>query len=865
MPGAIDYVHLLNELASATFTNLRPAQIAALARYSADHGGTADLAIELPTGAGKSLIGLLIGEAWRREGKTVAVLTGNKTLARQMEGEGRQLGVPVVRFEGAGNTIPLPERRRYRRAQAIAVMNYWVMFNQNPVVDSADLLIIDDAHLAEAALDSLFSVEIDRYAHPLLFEALIRDLAQAFPDYVTFQDALTDAPSRAGTELLSFLDQSSFVDRFRALVDSGVELQTDTDLRFRWERVRERLHEVNIYCSTRSLWLRPYVYPLRDNSRYTDPEQRLYFSATIGDPSDLARRLGTNPIVKLPLDATQSAQTYGRRLLVLNPDDDADLPARLVEVIAAALRVQPKSVWLCASKPDAEKYRTAVISWLSTTNLPSSPTWLLSSMGDEIDQFKAARAGHLFVGGRFDGMDFSADQCRLVVLATQPRSINPQEAFAADYLRDAGFMMQRLNQRIVQALGRCNRAEDDFGVYVLADKRFGAHFGQESRRRGLPANVQAEVDLAENGTELDDDAVVARVTAFLNGDFDDFDRELSQVTADLPQIVAGSALDDSAPEVSGWLELYSRQDYRTAEQYFRRRQEACEALGLRELGAFAQWCEAKAAFLEGRRGDVAAAARALDTLQHAIDRGGASSWFNRLRSSLLRHQGQPTMVGLANPDDFRVAAIQGFDDLLERSGVGGRFERWRGRLTTGMASTSHDQYAESLETLGNLLGYKATRPTYGAATDCRWRGVFGNQREVITWEAKIENEGATAVYANAIGQAHNQSSRAVTELGRQGYVVRGAIVTQLEQLDAAAAASIGTLKVVRKDAMGGLWTRVNELLGVFASDWSADVPEARLRAADRVATRFPPTGWLIRALDSGPTFIDAATLMAEWP
>lgn len=865
MPGDIDYVRLLSELGSATFNALRPAQRAALERYSADHSATPDLAIELPTGAGKSLIALLICEAWRRAGKTVAVLTGNKTLARQMEYEGRQLGVPVVRFEGAGDSIPLPDRRQYRRAQAIAVMNYWVTFNQNPVVDTADLLVIDDAHLAEGALDSLYSVEIDRHAQPVLFQALVRDLAQAFPDYATFQDALTDTPSRTGTELLSFLDQSAFVDRFRAIVDSAAELQTDIDLRFRWGRVRERLHEVNIYCSTRSLWLRPYVYPLQDNPRYADPEQRLYLSATIGDPSDLARRLGTQPIVTLPIDAGQAAETYGRRLLVLNPDDAADVPVRLASVIAAAMRIQPKSVWLCASKQDAEGYRNAVTSWLGTMNLPAGPTWLLSSLGDEIEQFKAATAGHLFVGGRFDGMDFSADQCRLVVLATQPRAINPQEEFAADYLRDAGFMMQRLNQRIVQALGRCNRSADDFGVYILADRRFGAHFGQESRRRGLPANVQAEIDLAENDTLLDDNALVARVTAFLNRDFQDFDRDLAQAAAALPHVVNEIVKDDSIAEVTGWLELHSRQDYRAAEKSFRLRQEACSTLGIRELGAFAQWCEAKAAFLEGRRGDAVAAARSLDTLQHAIARGGVSSWFNRLRSSLLRHQQQALATRPVNPDDFRVVAIQSFDDRLEQLGVGPRFEKWRARLTAGLTSRHHDQYAESLQTLATLLGFSATRPTYGAATDCRWRGVFGNHREAVTWEAKIEHQDSSAVDAHAVGQAHNQASRAWTELNNQGYTIRGVIVTHLEQLDPAAAASIGVIKVVRQDAVTALWTRVNDLLGVYASTWSADVPEARLAAAESVSAYLPPTGWLIRAIDAITIFIDGETLLREWP
>ena len=825
---------------------------------------TPDLAIELPTGAGKSLIALLICEAWRQDGKTVAVLTGNKTLARQMEAEGRALGVPVERFEGAGSSIPLPRRRRYRRAQAIGVMNYWVMFNQNPVVDSADLLVIDDAHLAEGALDSLYSVEVDRFAHPALFDTLVRALAEAFPDYATFQDAADDVPSRAGTELLSFLDQSAFVDRLRSTVDNAAELQTDDDLRFRWERVRERLHEVNLYADTRSLWLRPYVYPLRDNDRYADPQQRIYMSATIGDPADLARRLGTEPIVKLPVGAEQSAETYGRRLLVLNPDDPAAIPGRLDAVMLAALRIQPKSLWLCSSKPDAERFRTEVTAWLEANGLPSGPSWLLSSLGDELDRFKAAGAGHLFAAGRFDGMDFNADECRLVVLATQPRAINPQEAFAADYLRDAGFMMQRLNQRILQALGRCNRAEDDFGVYLLVDRRFAAHFSQEARRRGLPPNVQAEIDLAENHTELSTTELVDYIERFLRQDFVAFDAELAEAVRDLPTVQAPE-LDDSTAEVLGWLELHGRQDYRSAEGHFRARQEACGARGLRELGAFAQWCEAKAAFLEGRRGDPAAAERALSALEHAIDRGGAtSSWFNRLRSSLLRHRQVEAATLTVNSDDFRVATIRAFDELLERVGPR-RLDRWRARLEADLRSTSHDQFAAGLAQLGDLLGYASARPRYGAATDCRWRGVFGNWREAITWEAKIEHGSDAVVDAHAIGQANNQRNRAETELGPSGYGVRGTIVTHLQQVEPSAAASAGTIKVVRKDAVLELWARTGALLGAYADDWSADIPEARLMAADGIAPRLPPTGWLDRALTDEGLFVETGTLLAEWP
>ena len=72
--------------------------------------------------------------------------------------------------------------------------------------------------------------------------------------------------------------------------------------------------------------------------------------------------------------------------------------------------------------------------------------------------------------------------------------------------------------------------------------------------------------------------------------------------------------------------------------------------------------------------------------------------------------------------------------------------------------------------------------------------------------------------------------------------MRSTIVTHLAELYAAAAASVGAIKVIRKDAVAALWTRVNELLGAYSAEWSADTPEARMLAADHLAPYLPPTG-----------------------
>jgi Type III restriction enzyme, res subunit len=134
---------LIAPSAGTRFQTLRPAQETALLAYAADAHALHDIGVELPTGGGKTLIALLVLEYWRKQGRRVAILTGNKTLARQIEREARDLGVPTVRFEGSSEQFAAKDLRAYRRAGAIAVTNYWVYINQNPAVDPAEYVALD--------------------------------------------------------------------------------------------------------------------------------------------------------------------------------------------------------------------------------------------------------------------------------------------------------------------------------------------------------------------------------------------------------------------------------------------------------------------------------------------------------------------------------------------------------------------------------------------------------------------------------------------------------------------------------------------------------------------------------------------------
>ena len=861
------YADFLAELNSPKFQVLRPIQERVLSEYMDRFQSKADVAVELPTGAGKTLIALLIAENRRRNGHKVAILSANKTLARQMLQESQELGIPSVLMEGSGLAISSSAKRGYQRCRSIGIMNYWVYFNQNPVIDPADLIIMDDAHLAEHCLHSLYSVEITRSAFPELFEALVSELHQRFPEYSVLSDALDfSVGGNKPPELLSFIDQTLISARIKEIIEGSAALDSNADLRFRWGRMRGSVNQANIYLARDSLWIRPYVYPLISNRYYSEATQRIYMSATIGDPGDLCRRLGVRNIKKVSVSQEDAESTFGRRLLLLNHLDEDAMPQRLGVAILTALRIHPKSVWLCSSVDAASKFQKTVMEWLEENQLAGHPSWILTPEGDEIEAFKQSAAGHLFVGGRFDGMDFNGDECRMVILTTLPRAINTQEEFISAYLRDSGFMRERLNQRVVQALGRCNRDNGDYAVYALADRRFATHFGLDSNKSDLPRNIVAELDMGQDAAEVEASALCARVARFLSGDFSEYDDQFEEYIYDVPtHETQPNITDTSSDEVVGWAAMFASENFSVAQRRFEKCWEAAREDGLLEIGALHGWHQAKSLYLQGLLGDGSAKQKALEVLDAAIQRGGRSAWFNRMRGSLNRARNMSEESSEAFDDNYFVEIIRAFDELLDQYGnTGVRFQQHCNRVAEQLQSNHHNAFLEGLETVGKLLGYTASRPNYSGAPDGVWRGSFGSLGEVITYEAKIEDSPSNEVVLSDLGQAHNQRAKADSKYGPRGFVVRGAIVTHLTELGAGVEDSLGDLRIISKQAIFDLWDRIRSAFVLYRGMWLPDNLAANLQAAQVIRSRIPETGWLTRALSHSSAFVTSEELLKEW-
>lgn len=121
-----------------------------------------DIALELPTGTGKTTVGLLIAEWQRRRlGGKAAYLCLTNQLATQALAEAQKLGIDCADLRGSKDRRDKTEEGRFVAGKAIGVTTYSNIFNVNPIVKNCSVLVFDDAHGGENYVASQWTVNID--------------------------------------------------------------------------------------------------------------------------------------------------------------------------------------------------------------------------------------------------------------------------------------------------------------------------------------------------------------------------------------------------------------------------------------------------------------------------------------------------------------------------------------------------------------------------------------------------------------------------------------------------------------------------------------------------------------------------------
>jgi Rad3-related DNA helicase len=305
-----------------------------------------DVALQLSTGSGKTLVGLLIGE-WRRQRfqEKVVYLCPTRQLVNQVvEKSVDEYGIKANAFIGKQAEYAPNIKAEYRNAETLAVTTYSGLFNTNSFFDDASVIILDDAHAAENYIAKYWSLIIERKAHKLLFNSVVSVIRSILSpsDYSRLNSTSPDLDIQ-WSEKIPTPDLYDLLPELTALLD---EQTVNFDLKYPWSVLRDHLLACHIYISFNAILIRPVIPPTRTHQPFSQAKQRLYMSATLGEGGELERLSGVAKIVRLAVPEGWDKQGIGRRLFffperALNEESALNLTIEMIKTTGRSLVLVP--------------------------------------------------------------------------------------------------------------------------------------------------------------------------------------------------------------------------------------------------------------------------------------------------------------------------------------------------------------------------------------------------------------------------------------------------------------------------------------------------------------------------------------------
>ncbi|HEX8192744.1 MAG TPA: DEAD/DEAH box helicase family protein [Allosphingosinicella sp.] len=676
-------------------------QADALAEWHANRTKN-DVLISLNTGAGKTLLGLLIARSFVNEGlDNVLYVCPTIDLVRQTAAQARSVGIDVTtRTEGEF------DNDLFESGRTFCITNYAALFNGHSALRRKyfpQAIIFDDAHVAESMMRSAFTLSVTRERHQALFDAIAaiyRPHFRSLNREQLYSEALEQNRPVPQSVLVPPDAVLSTASQLSAVLRNG-GASDDRSLTYAYEHLKDHFDRCAVVFRAGQVDITPPFLPSLALNIFEQRVRRVYLSATLHNKADIIRAFGREPD------------------LLVEPRNDAGNGERLILFERELER----------GKFDGSFGQRLSLKHKVLVSIPGyfrAPQWAglaspakTESFSDELDRFRRAGRGSFILVSRVDGIDLPHETCRLMIIDGVPRGESLLEKYQFEYLHMRNFAASRIANRLVQLFGRINRGRSDYGAFLVADRDLNAWLNNDKNVALLPPLLRKQILLGrhvQEGFKL---------------------HELDRVDAFLDKVLL------SKPRDAGWLTYYSQ--YLEAQEVEASKTVRAEEAERRNFAA----ARAEAIYAKHMwTGEFAAAREALDTvvadvarsdeklagwhnlwigacLLHERDLNEAQFYFSRARGQLGSHlvvdTGPIGTPGTAGAPGGRLMGKIAQLTSLGRESYNKQFGRLE-RLLQTLDGGSPAQMEEAVRALGEALGFEATRPDneFDTGPDVLW-------------------------------------------------------------------------------------------------------------------------------------------------
>lgn len=690
-----------------------------LTAYGEDMVDETDVALQLPTGSGKTLVGLLIAEWRRRKFKErVVYLCPTRQLVNQTVDQAQnRYGIDAVGFTSSKRDYSAAAKSDYTTGSKVAVATYSSLFNVSPFFTNPDVVIIDDAHAAENYIAKMWSLEIpagdeDHAALHAAISGLLRPYLTS-QSHARLTGEWRDPSDANWVDKLPSTVLQQIAPQLTAILDANSD--ASDDVTFRWRLLRDHLQACHVYLASREILIRPLIPPVWTHAPFAAAKQRIYMSATLGAGGDLERLTGTASIERLPAPEGFRSTGVGRRFFIF-----PGLSLEPAECEKQRLKMQTlagRSVVLTPNEAAAAAIRAQV------EELDGFEIFNAADIEDSKEAFVNADKAAAIMAGRFDGIDFPNDECRLLCLDGLPKATNAQERFLMTKMSASALFNERLQTRVLQAAGRCTRAlQDRSAVFVtghelleyLADDRNWEHFHPE---------LQAELAFGvEQSKDVETGDLIANFKSFLanKNDWAEANAAILDDAQNYTQTPypAMDILEDVVAHEIRYQKALWMGDAGTALIEARAITAKLTAPELRGYRALWHYLAGAAAWSMSKAPNDAHRQAAREQFSEAMKAAPQVGWLSRLAKAESADEAAEAEI----VDQDAITQVERLETVLLAMGTANdrAFEKKAKRILKNLGKP--ETFEEGQRELGELLGFTAGNEESDAAPDPWWLG-----------------------------------------------------------------------------------------------------------------------------------------------
>lgn len=690
------------------------------------------VALELPTGSGKTLVGLLIGEYRRRKNKekVLFLCPTNQLVYQVVEQANEKYGLRAIAFCGKQKDYLPKEKSSFLMAEAIGVTTYSSFFALHTFFEDVDILIMDDVHSCEDYIVSNWTVQIDNESTTFIemVELLKPFISETDYKYLLGDDYVPDVSSWCNMIPMPLIIEK--LDEMHTILQQGIE--NGSSNYYAYSRISENLQECNIYIANKKILIRPWIAPTMSFQTFASAKQRVLMSATLGKSGELERITGIEKICRLPIVNDWDKKGLGRKFFIF-PDLSLD-KSKNGNVIIALQNLCKKSVFLVPDSRTAEGIRQ-----FYRENIGNTMVFEAKDIEESKQLFVDMPEATVILANRFDGIDFPDDESRLLFILNLPKTTNLQEKFLITRMGALKLYGERIRTRIIQAVGRCSRNPSDYSIICVIGDTIQNNLTKQEKIKQFTPELRAEIQFGlENSMDYSKvDDVVEQARDFLNRneEWQDAEKYIVNLRNDYwHEKNEDEKLINDKLQQSANLELnfqYSlwKKDYKVAFDYACNIVEILNAPALKGYKSFWNYMAGCMAYYLFENGQMEYKSSGIKYLSNALKENICIRWLSGLPEKLFA-----TEHKIKEENDFFFDCVERIESVFTSIPTLQKLEKRIKGILDDLNSMDGKKFERGHKELGELLGYISENPNSTGAPDPYW---IINENNIIVSEDKI--------------------------------------------------------------------------------------------------------------------------------